>query len=63
MAGIEPAAALQTPLWSLFERPFGDETDAWTACCEVAARGDEFIIRACRAAGQPERGTFSLQFR
>lgn len=30
---------------------------------EVAARGDEFILRCCRLADAPERGTFSLQFR
>lgn len=63
VAGIGPAAALERPLWELFRRPFDDESTAWLAAQEVAARGDEFIVRACRVAGEPERGTFSLQFR
>jgi len=62
-AGTGPAAALEKPLWELFRRPFDDESTAWLAAREVAARGDEFIVRACRVAGEPELGTFSLQFR
>lgn len=63
VTGIRQAAALERPLWELFLRPFGDESDAWLAAREVAARGDEFIVRACRVADAPELGTFSLQFR
>ena len=63
VAGVDAHTAAGQPLWRLFARPFADDSPAWEAAVEVAARGDEFILRCCRVADAPERGTFSLQFR
>lgn len=61
VTGTDAAAGQQ--LWQVFTRPFAEDSAAWEAALEVAARGDEFILRCCRVAENPERGTFSLQFR
>jgi hypothetical protein len=63
VAGVDAHQAAGQPLWRLFTRPFADDSPAWEAAVEVAARGDEFILRCCRVADAPEQGTFSLQFR
>jgi hypothetical protein len=63
VAGVDARTAAGQPLWQLFTRPFAEDSPAWEAAMEVAARGDEFILRCCRVAEAPERGTFSLQFR
>lgn len=63
VVGIDAHQAAGQPVWRLFARPFAEDSPAWEAAMEVAARGDEFILRCCRVADAPERGTFSLQFR
>jgi len=63
VTGVSYEEATTQQLWDVFELPFGHGSELFLAMGEMAARGDEFVLRGVELRGLPHRGTFSLMFR
>lgn len=63
VTGVSYEEATTQQLWDVFELPFAHGSELFLAMGEMAARGDEFVLRGVELRGLPHRGTFSLMFR
>eukprot|EP00208_Stichococcus_sp_RCC1054_P003857 CAMPEP_0206143306 /NCGR_PEP_ID=MMETSP1473-20131121/20046_1 /ASSEMBLY_ACC=CAM_ASM_001109 /TAXON_ID=1461547 /ORGANISM="Stichococcus sp, Strain RCC1054" /LENGTH=721 /DNA_ID=CAMNT_0053538645 /DNA_START=222 /DNA_END=2387 /DNA_ORIENTATION=+ len=63
VTGLDYTACTVLPLWELFTLPFGPESPSWQAMCDLAGRGDEFVIQGCTLAANPHHSVFTIDFR
>ncbi len=50
-------------LWDTFVAPWDADSEPFATLCEMAARGDDFVVRGARLRARPRRGAFTLSFR